>query len=276
MYTIGVVILHYKNRYETEKCVESYLKQDCKRVTAKIVIVDNGSQNGTGKMLQEKYKKSNSIYVLVLDKNLGFAQGNNTGMRFLMTKCIPDFVVYSNSDIELINDQFYHWIITDYEKFNFAVLGPDIYSTTKRFHQSPTPNFSYRRAIERKYFNFPLYMRIRDKLFPTKIDYTGISSQYTLHGALLVFSERFFKIYPDGIYDKTFLYLEEAFLRKYCDKAGLPMIYDGTYKVYHVQAASTDNDWSLEKEKQRLRENRFNESLNLYLKLSKTECGRKH
>jgi GT2 family glycosyltransferase len=267
MFNLGIVILHYKNVYETEKCIESYLSQDCENINVKIVIVDNGSCNGTGAQLRDEYKNISFLYVDILDQNLGFAKGNNIGMKFLREKFSPDFIVYSNSDIELLNNQFYHWIIADYEQYGFGVLGPDIYSTTKKNHQSPTPNFSYRRAIERKFFNFSLYKKVKNRISPWEVDYKTITSKYTLHGALLIFSVKFFEAYPDGIYDKTFLYLEEAFLRFYCDEKNILMLYDGTYRVNHIQAASTSGNIDGEKERKKLRNKRFNRSLNLYLKL---------
>ena len=50
----GYVVLHYQNIKVTEKCIRS-LKNQFKE--SYIVVVDNCSPNGSGKLLREKYCK---------------------------------------------------------------------------------------------------------------------------------------------------------------------------------------------------------------------------
>ncbi len=58
---ICFVILHYMVLEETVKCIESIEAQGVDSFSVKIIVVDNASPNGTGKMLQEKYKNSNLV-----------------------------------------------------------------------------------------------------------------------------------------------------------------------------------------------------------------------
>ena len=257
--TIGVVILHYKNIFETYKCIESYSKQNTDGISVKTVIVDNGSCNGTGEELSARFKNNIDIYCLILQENLGFAKGNNTGFHFLNERFSPDFIIYSNSDIELLDNNFYKWILQKYSQYHFAVLGPDIYSLTKKYHQSPCENTTLFRCLLKRYLNFKIVKKLL--LAKHKISWEEPSTEFTLHGSLLIFSKGFFHIYPEGIYDKTFLYYEEAFLRKYCDDANLLMVYDNTYTVHHVQAAS-----SHQKNRKKFRRQQENRSLDLLIK----------
>ena len=240
MITIGIVILHYKNISETYKCIESYKKQNMDGISAKIVVVDNGSCNGTGEELHAHFANDVDISIIILEKNLGFAKGNNTGFQFLNERFSPDFIIYSNSDIELPDNNFYQWIVQKYNLYHFAVLGPDIYSLTKKYHQSPCENTTLLRCLIKRYMNFRIMKKLL-RLTEHAISWQEPSAQFTLHGALLIFSKDFFHAYPNGIYDKTFLYCEEAFLRHYCNNAHLLMIYDNTYTAYHVQAASSQH-----------------------------------
>ena len=74
------IILHYKVCDETVSCVKSIQESNCNQ--KKIIIIDNFSNNGTGEQLQEFYKDDEEIDVLINDKNLGFARGNNVAYQY--------------------------------------------------------------------------------------------------------------------------------------------------------------------------------------------------
>ena len=78
----GFVILHYLAFEATVECVESICHCLGQNNLFEIVIVDNGSPNKTGKLLETKYKEHSNIHVLLLDNNIGFAKGNNRGFQF--------------------------------------------------------------------------------------------------------------------------------------------------------------------------------------------------
>ena len=73
------VILHYQSLEETDVCVRNILKKLPNR--GKIFVVDNGSPNGSGEALQEKYRDAPDVTIILTGKNLGFARGNNVGFR---------------------------------------------------------------------------------------------------------------------------------------------------------------------------------------------------
>lgn len=264
MINIGIVILHYLNVEETRKCIASYKTLDKTNLQINIVVVDNGSNNGSGELLEELTANEENISILRLEKNLGFAKGNNAGLQFLKSLHSFDFIVYSNSDIEFLDKNFYNWIVSDYKKYKFSVLGPDIYSVNNKFHQSPCQNMDIKtiKKFKQKYpirlftyfilslmtsndFLLNIYL-VLQKIYKKNINnYKNIlfnqiiTKDVTLHGALFVLSRDFLKEYPNGICDETFLYFEENILKCYCEKKGLKMVYDGTYCVNHMQAAST-------------------------------------
>ncbi|EMF0409107.1 glycosyltransferase, partial [Enterococcus faecium] len=71
---IGFEVLHYETINETIQCVESILSNVINPV---IVVVDNASSNNSGNELIEKFKSYDNVFVLINEKNLGFAKGNN-------------------------------------------------------------------------------------------------------------------------------------------------------------------------------------------------------
>ena len=47
-----------------------------------IVIVDNGSGNGSAEKLREHFAARQRVHIVESPENLGFARGNNLGIRY--------------------------------------------------------------------------------------------------------------------------------------------------------------------------------------------------
>ena len=129
------VILHYMAVDETVVCVESILHNV--EGEKRLILVDNASPNGSVKELEEKYGENPLVDVLETGENLGFARGNNFGYRYAVEKYAPSFVVVMNNDMEIRQKDFIKQLEKSYEEHRFAILGPDIYSTKKKYHQNP-------------------------------------------------------------------------------------------------------------------------------------------
>ena len=81
MGTICFVILNYKTWREAAACAESILKTQ-QGQDIRIVLVDNGSGNGSEESLREEFAGEKRVHVIASEKNLGFARGNNLGIRY--------------------------------------------------------------------------------------------------------------------------------------------------------------------------------------------------
>lgn len=90
--TVTVVVLNWNNWQDTVDCVES-----CRRVThpsVRLLVVDNGSTDGSEAILRERFP---SVELLQTGENLGFAGGNNVGIRHALARG-SDLVVLLNND----------------------------------------------------------------------------------------------------------------------------------------------------------------------------------
>ena len=128
------VILHYRAIEMTRTCVERIKALEGK---SHIVIVDNASPNGTGRILQKEYEKEKMITVLLNQENGGFARGNNLGICWVCSHLKADFVVVLNNDVEILQKDFAVQIGEIFKEHPFDVLGPDILSVFSGIHQSP-------------------------------------------------------------------------------------------------------------------------------------------
>lgn len=100
---IGIVILNYNSYKYTTNCISSILSYNSKSRQFEIYIVDNASPDKSGNRLFRKYESSNNISVIQNLKNLGYAHGNNIGIKAALNDgCEYIFII--NSDILFKNN----------------------------------------------------------------------------------------------------------------------------------------------------------------------------
>lgn len=266
-----IVILNYETLEDTIRCVESISKQNYFKIgNVDIVIVDNASSNDSGKILKEKFAGNLNIYILLLDENLGFAKGNNIGFKYANERLKSDFIILSNSDIEITQEFFFESIIETYNRTHFSLFGPDIRKKegSEYIHQNPKSSGIKvnRKFLKKEIRKFDLQTRrsltfdnlsriklikkIRESLRNNKYIKT-ITPKYflcdeglLLYGAFLVFSKNYIEKYPEGLFDKTFMYAEEYALTYQLQKENLIQVYDPSVYVNHLEGSATLNSRS--------------------------------
>ncbi|MGM0258451.1 glycosyltransferase [Enterococcus sp. AZ102] len=253
------VLLHYNTIQDTTNLVsqiDSFFENSKHELN--IAIVDNASKNNTGTDLKKMYKNSKNIEVILSPENLGFANGNNLGYRYCLENYNPDFIILSNTDIELLDIDMLEKTIFLYEKYNFAVMGPNIIKPTVHgnIYQNPyfygqkiTPEFVKNeikriRSFESKKIlklKIKKILKIKSKPYiPNSILIEDDLMDYvTLSGAFLVFSKKYINLFPNGLAKETFMYGEEHFLSYFCQKNGLRIIYSPMYSVNHLEGRAT-------------------------------------
>lgn len=87
----SVIVLGWNGREYLEDCLSSVLDQDLPFDQYEVLYLDNGSRDGSAAFVRERYPQAR---VLELDRNYGYAEGNNIGFR----ETSGDFVVFLNQD----------------------------------------------------------------------------------------------------------------------------------------------------------------------------------
>lgn len=136
MGNIAFVILNYITWQEAAACASSILDTQTWRDLA-IVIVDNGSANGSVERLKEKFEGEPRVHVVVSEKNLGFARGNNLGIAYAREHFAPEFIVAANSDIIFEQADYCEQLVAVYKERPYAVLGGDIVDAGRNWHLNP-------------------------------------------------------------------------------------------------------------------------------------------
>lgn len=102
-----------------------------------IVIVDNGSGNGSEEWLVEHFIDEKRVRVIASGENLGFARGNNLGIRYAREHYDPDLIVAANSDILFEQPDFCERLFEIYDRKPYAILGADVVDATRTQHFNP-------------------------------------------------------------------------------------------------------------------------------------------
>ena len=197
----AIVILNYKSWSDTLKEIEAcvkLLKFDCQD----IIVIDNCSPNDSCEKLKNASIEQNFVFIAA-EKNLGYAAGNNIGLRYAHDKGYK-YAWILNNDIIIDDAQIITKMVDVFAKdSSVAVVNPDIYAPDG-------------------------YMFNRDAKRPTFFDYTIGAWKYKKNGREIQDLGGYAYIYrPQGccmmvdlekldevnyMDEHTFLYVEEPIL----------------------------------------------------------------
>ncbi|MBQ9464246.1 MAG: glycosyltransferase, partial [Lachnospiraceae bacterium] len=237
-----------------------------------------GLKKGLAALDYEKSVAEESIpsYVTLIEagKNLGFAKGNNLGFVYAKEHWDPDFIVMMNNDIVLTQNDLEERVEFLYDRYGFAVCGgdwtdpageirfnPQVTKETDftaveghiadkmmtvkycRWHVEPAVAAG-RRLMNRGREEDPvlrkLWARIAEKTAEGQ-EHIAVrctpKNRLQLHGCMLIFSRDYISLFS-GLYDGTFLYYEEDFLRIRCERTGLKMYFFPELTAVHKESAT--------------------------------------
>jgi len=118
---VYVIVLNYNRRDDTLECVESVLKSDYPGL--KVLMVDNASSDGTPDAVHERFPGAE---VLVNERNLMYAGGNNAGMRYALGKG-AGYLLLLNNDTVVAPDMVSKLVEAAESHPGVGLLGPMIY-----------------------------------------------------------------------------------------------------------------------------------------------------
>lgn len=90
---VTIIVVTYRNRGLCEACLAA-VARNTPWPGLEVLVVDNGSRDGTARMLEELRARDRRVQVISNDDNLGFARAANQGLR----RAQGDIVVLLNDD----------------------------------------------------------------------------------------------------------------------------------------------------------------------------------
>lgn len=89
---VAIVVLCFNGRDDTLACLESLERLRWQRLS--VIVVDNASTDGTVEAVEDRFP---AVETIRNDENLGFAEGNNVGIRAALAAG-ADYVLILNND----------------------------------------------------------------------------------------------------------------------------------------------------------------------------------
>lgn len=218
---ISIISVNYNGFALTAAMIDSLRRH----VTTplEIVVVDNGSTRDEAALLRERYP---DITVLRSDENLGFAGGNNLGIRAATGDCL----LLLNNDTEVTDDTLHHLAETLDADPSVGAVCPKI-----RFWAPP-------QAIQFAGYTPLTRITLRNGLIgfgqPDDGSYDSPHETSYAHGAaMMVRREAVGKAGP--MPEEYFLYYEELDWSERIREAGYRIVYDPRATVFHKESATT-------------------------------------
>lgn len=245
---IFIVVLNWNGKDFLTGCLNSLKELKTDNCTLEAVVVDNASTDGSVKLVETRYK---DIKVLKNKENLGFAEGNNVGIRYALKNGAdyvlilnPDTIVDKNLVVQLISAQGGSASGGKVAKKSskIGILGPKIYfAPGYEFHKERYKPEERGKVIWyagglMDWNNILGSHRGVDEVDRGQYDEL-IETDFASGCAMLIKREVFEKI---GLFDKRyFLYLEDNDFCQRARKAGFKIVYVPGAKMYHLNAGSS-------------------------------------
>jgi len=199
---LSIIVLNYRTKGLLKECLKG-IKLVQPKLDYEIIVVDNASGDGTPVMMRENFP---DIRFIASDKNLGYAKGNNLGIKAAYGR----YIMIMNPDIVM-----FHGVLEKLVEFmdnhsDVGVIGPKLLNPDKslqyscyRFPDFWTPiyrrtPFGYFRFAKKKLDDY--FMKDFDHASPREVD-------WLLGGCLLIrrkaledvgfLDERYFAYFDD-------------------------------------------------------------------------------
>ena len=231
---VSVIIVSYNTKDLTRKALQALY--DSNKLPEQVILVDNDSKDGSAQMVRDEFPQTS---VIESRENLGFAKGNNLGIRQFANQ---PFIWLLNSDTETGKNSLEQ--IVSYMKTHQDVgaVGPQLVYPTRDLQSVggyfPSPlNVLYYLLP----FTFFLPKSWRRKMrsiavFPQTIPESGIELDYVTGAAVLL---RRSALEQAGLMPEDyFMYFEESDLCWRMKKAGWKLRVINTDPVMHVYGGS--------------------------------------
>lgn len=210
---VFIVILNYNGSDILKKCLTSVFKIDYPNF--EIVFVDNNSSDGSLEMAKTNFSKA--IFIKN-EENLGFAAGNNVGIKFALERD-ADFILLLNNDVEVEKNFLTQLIASVAENDKIGLASPVIFDG-----QTKEIWFSGGRL------DWWRLKTVHEKKIQTE---NVFRSDFITGCAMLIRAEVFRKI---GLLDEDFfLYWEDADFSLKSRKAGFQNVVVSSSWVYHFE-----------------------------------------
>jgi len=237
---VATVVLNWNRWKDTISCLESLSLVDTSFFDLEVLVVDNASNDDSIHKLEE-YKKKFDFKLIKNPSNLGFAEGNNVGLRYAISKGF-DYAMVLNNDTLVDRKIFSHLLSVFEDNRGVGVVSPKIYFAKGfEFHKGRYSNSDLGKVIWYAGGKVDWNNVMGINLGVDKVDqgqFEEIKEVDFATGCSSIFSVPVLK--KVGLYDKRyFMYFEDVDLSLRIKKAGYKVLFQPKGIVWHKVAQSS-------------------------------------
>jgi len=223
---VAIIVLNWNGWRDTIECLESF--QQLKYPDFQIIVVDNGSTDDSTKQIKAAFPH---LTVIETGCNLGYAGGNNVGIRYALEHGAK-YILIVNNDTKLINPDFVQCLVAIMESdYSLGIIGPTVVTIGGKLQNTilftPTLVNCLKESLKRKFRLGPI------KNYDTPQLVEAVSGVCWLLRANMV-SEV-------GLLDEEyFMYAEEQDFCYRAQKAGWKIMYYPVRSVFHTKEGNKE------------------------------------
>ncbi len=243
MLDLGIVIVNYNTRDDLARCLDSIAASNGRYAYA-VVVVDNGSQDGSAELVRSGYPWARLI---VSERNGGYAYANNLGLRLLGygtgngTTELPRYALLLNPDTILPPDALDAMLAYLDAHPEAGVAGPRLVRrdgsldrACRRGFPTPSVSFYHITGLSKLFPHSPRFGRYNmtylDEHVETEVD--------AVVGAFMLMRSE--ALEQAGLLDESFfMYGEDLDLCYRIKQRGWQVRYVPQVTVLHVKGASS-------------------------------------
>ncbi len=239
MNKIAIIILNYNSHQNTVECIKSVKKLKKTNYQLEIIVIDNNSQDNSKEILQN----INGITYIESDKNLGYAGGNNLGIKLALKKECQYLLIINNDTIVDKNLLVYLLI----NSIKADIIAPKIYfAPGNEFHKDRYMQENLGKVIWFAGGKIDWNNIMGIHIGVDEVDTGQFNKKREIDfatGACMFISRKVFE--KIGQFDeKYFLYLEDMDFSYRAKKAGFKILFEPKAVIWHKNAQSAGGSGS--------------------------------
>jgi len=244
MKKVFLVILNWNGGEMTLNCLKSLKDVECDGFSVEVIVVDNGSTDDSVERIRKTEPK---VKIVENKKNLGFAEGNNVGIKYALENG-ADYICLLNNDTR-VDPSFLAELVKSLQSDEkIGLIGGKIYFEKgyeffkNKYKDNQRGKVIWYAGGLIDWNNIYASHRGVDEVDEGQYDQVE-ETQYVNGCLMLGTKEMFQKI---GLFDKKyFLYFEDVDLSLRVKKAGFKVIFCPKAKIWHLNSGSSGSGSSL-------------------------------